>query len=111
MGSAPRTIDSLDYVELGFLLDEAGVRLSEGQLSRLRRFLGSAGRPLNFTVRSPHPRQQCCWKAGSLRSTPMEHPGRQAVGAAVVFAWRRRRVRLSSFAAGRQSFGLGGVFV
>lgn len=39
MGSAPRTIDSLDYVELGFLLDEAGVRLSEGQLSRLRPYL------------------------------------------------------------------------
>jgi len=39
MGSARRTIDSLDYVELGFLLDEAGVRLSEGQLSRLRPYL------------------------------------------------------------------------
>src|SRR6266513_5783 len=34
-----RTIGSLDYVELGFLLDEAGVRLSEGQLSRLRPYL------------------------------------------------------------------------
>ena len=30
------TIDSLEYVELGFLLDEAGVRLTEDQFSRLK---------------------------------------------------------------------------
>jgi hypothetical protein len=36
-----RTIDSLDYVEVGFLLDEAGVHLSKSQLARLRPYLTS----------------------------------------------------------------------
>jgi hypothetical protein len=39
-----RTIDSLDYVELGLLLDEAGVRLSERQFTRLRPYLTSVHR-------------------------------------------------------------------
>jgi hypothetical protein len=39
-----RTIDSLDYVEVGFLLDEAGVHLSESQLARLRPYLTSVHR-------------------------------------------------------------------
>jgi hypothetical protein len=41
MREARRTIDSLEYVELGFLLDEAGVHLSEAQLARLRPYLTS----------------------------------------------------------------------
>ena len=36
-----RTIDSLEYVELGLLLDEAGVNLNESQLARLRPYLTS----------------------------------------------------------------------
>jgi hypothetical protein len=39
-----RTIDSLDYVELGFLLDEAGVHLTEDQLRRLKPYLTSVYR-------------------------------------------------------------------
>jgi hypothetical protein len=39
MHRAHRTIDSLEYVEVTLLLDEAGVRLSESQLSRLRPYL------------------------------------------------------------------------
>jgi hypothetical protein len=34
-----RTIDSLEYVELSLLLDEAGVRLSESQFARLKPYL------------------------------------------------------------------------
>ena len=41
MRRARRTIDSLEYVQLGFLLDEAGVHLTEGQLARLRPYLTS----------------------------------------------------------------------
>ena len=41
MRGARRTIDSLEYVELGLLLDEAGVHLTEGQLARLRPYLTS----------------------------------------------------------------------
>jgi len=41
MRRARRTIDSLEYVELGLLLDEAGVRLSESQFARLRPYLTS----------------------------------------------------------------------
>jgi hypothetical protein len=41
MRGVRRTIDSLEYVELGFLLDEAGVHLTEGQLARLRPYLTS----------------------------------------------------------------------
>jgi hypothetical protein len=36
-----RTIDSLEYVELGFLLDEAGVHLTDDQLARLKPYLTS----------------------------------------------------------------------
>ena len=36
MRGSRRTIDSLEYVELGFLLDGAGVSLTESQLSRLK---------------------------------------------------------------------------
>ena len=39
MHGARRTIDSLEYVELGLLLDEAGVHLTEVQLARLRPYL------------------------------------------------------------------------
>jgi hypothetical protein len=42
MRRARRTIDSLEYVELGFLLDEAGVRFTEDQLARLKPYLMSA---------------------------------------------------------------------
>ena len=41
MRSAPRTIDSLEFVELGLLLDEAGVRLTDQQLEQLRPYLTS----------------------------------------------------------------------
>jgi len=41
MHGARRTIDSLGYVELGFLLDEAGVHLTESQLARLKPYLTS----------------------------------------------------------------------
>ena len=41
MRETRRTIDSLEYVELGLLLDEAGVHLTEGQLARLRPYLRS----------------------------------------------------------------------
>ena len=41
MRRAPRTIDSLEYVELGFLLDEAGVHLTEDQFARLKPYLTS----------------------------------------------------------------------
>ena len=41
MRRARRTIDSLEYVELGLLLDEAGVHLTEVQLARLRPYLTS----------------------------------------------------------------------
>jgi hypothetical protein len=34
-----RTVDSLEYVELAFLLDEAGVRLSEAQFASLKPYL------------------------------------------------------------------------
>jgi hypothetical protein len=36
-----RTINSLEYVELGLLLDEAGVRLTEDQFARLKPYLTS----------------------------------------------------------------------
>ena len=39
MRRAQRTIDSLEYVELGFLPDEAGVQFSKSQLARLRPYL------------------------------------------------------------------------
>jgi hypothetical protein len=39
MRVARRGIDSLEYVEVTLFLDEAGVRLSESQLSRLRPYL------------------------------------------------------------------------
>jgi len=39
MRSALRTIDSLEYVELGFLLDEAGLHLTKSQLERLKPYL------------------------------------------------------------------------
>ena len=41
MYGARRTMDSLEYVELGFLLDEAGVHLSQSQLERLKPYLTS----------------------------------------------------------------------
>ena len=41
MHGARRTIDSLGYVGLGFLLDEAGVHLTESQLARLKPYLTS----------------------------------------------------------------------
>jgi len=41
MRGARRQIDSLDYVELGFLLDGAGVHFSDRQLARLRPHLTS----------------------------------------------------------------------
>ncbi|HYC10489.1 MAG TPA: hypothetical protein VEC10_12680 [Steroidobacteraceae bacterium] len=36
MRTARHTIDSLEYVELGLLLDEAGLRLTEDQFERLK---------------------------------------------------------------------------
>jgi hypothetical protein len=36
-----RTIDSLEHVELAFLLDEAGVHLTEDQFTRLKPYLTS----------------------------------------------------------------------
>ena len=39
MRSALRTVDSLEYVEIGFLLDEARLHLTEGQLKRLKPYL------------------------------------------------------------------------
>ena len=41
MRKARRTIDSLEYVELGLMLDEAGVHLSESQFARLGPYLTS----------------------------------------------------------------------
>ena len=41
MRKARRTIDSLDYVELGFMLDAAGVHLTEDQFARLKPYLTS----------------------------------------------------------------------
>src|SRR5207237_9210303 len=42
MRGARRIIDSLEYVELGLLLDEAGVHLTQGQLTRLKPYLTTA---------------------------------------------------------------------
>jgi len=44
MRQARRTIDSLEYVELGFLLDDAGVQFTEDQFARLRPYLTSPQR-------------------------------------------------------------------
>jgi hypothetical protein len=41
MRGARRTIDSLEHIELGFLLDEAGVHLTEDQFGRLKPYLTS----------------------------------------------------------------------